>query len=110
MNLDELVASIPEADLEAELSHWVGEWKKDSSDVNRLCELITRWHGITWFADQQAQDEFWAKFQLFKRNAIDGLGGMTVNERLYWFGLIDEWSSLGDAGQKRVRTKLHASA
>ncbi|QFS87414.1 MULTISPECIES: hypothetical protein [unclassified Marinobacter] len=110
MNLDELVTSIPEADLKAELSQWVDEWKKDSSDVNRLYELIAKWHGNTWFVDQAAQDGFWANLQSFKQQAIDGLGGMTVNERLYWFGLFDDWDSLGEAGKERLRAKLHANA
>ena len=110
MNLDELVTSVPEAKLKVELLQWVAEWKKDSSDVNRLYELAAKWHGNTWFADSQAQNQFWANLQIFKQQAINGLGGMTVNERLYWFGLFDEWDSLSEAEQERVRTKLHASA
>lgn len=44
MNLDELVTSVPEAKLKVELLQWVAEWKKDSSDVNRLYELVAKWH------------------------------------------------------------------
>ncbi len=110
MNLDELVKSIPEADLKADLSQRVDERKQDSSGVNRLYEVIARWHCNTWFVDQLAQDEFWANLQLFKQKAVDGLGGMTVNERLYWFGLFDEWDKRGEAEQERVRAKLRASA
>ena len=110
MNIDELVNLIPEEDLRSNLSHWVNEWKKDDTDIHRLYELIAQWHGNVWFQDQKSQAEFWSNLQGFKRNAIDSLGGMTVNERLYWFGLFEEWDSSNKKGQQRIREKLHAPA
>ena len=108
MNIDELVNSIPEDRLRLNLFHWVSEWKKDDTDIHRLYEIVAKWHGNVWFQDQKSQNEFWSSLQAFKINAIDGLGGMTVNERLYWFGLFDEWNNADKKGQQCIRGKLHA--
>ncbi len=110
MDLDELVNSVPESELRAQLSNWVDEWKTDESDVERLSELIGKWHGNVWFRDREAQDEFYERFQKFRKQAIQNLGGMTVNERLYWFGLIDNWDSADSKSRIRIRVKLRAHA
>jgi len=110
MNLDELVDSIPESELKAQLLHWVEGWKVDDSDVEALSELIDKWHGSVWFSDQQAQNEFYERFQKFREEAIQGIGGMTVNERLYWFGLFEHWDGSEDESRHRIRAKLRADA
>ena len=108
MNLDELIESIPEAELRGELFRWVEKWKTDESDVESLATLIQKWHGNVTFADPRAQDEFYSRYQSFRENAIRKLGGMTVNERLYWFGLFDHWDDSDDNTRARLRTKVHA--
>lgn len=110
MNIDELVSSIEETELRENLGHWVCEWKKDESDINKLYELVAKWHGNVWFKDQAKQNEFWSNLQSFKESAVNGIGGMTVNERLYWFGLFKEWDSSNESNQQRIRSKLHAPA
>lgn len=109
MNLDELVASIPEPGLRDELFRWVDEWKSDQSDVERLSALIREWHGNVSFADPHAQDEFYARFEHFREWVIQNLGGMTVNERLYWFGLFDHWDQSNESTRERLRVKLRAN-
>lgn len=110
MNIDELVSSIEENELRENLSQWVCEWKKDESDINKLYEMVAKWHGNVWFKDQSKQNEFWLNLQVFKDKAVTGIGGLTVNERLYWFGLFGEWDSSNETDQQRIRGKLHAHA
>jgi hypothetical protein len=110
MNLDELVNSIPEKEHRERLSNWVRDWKKDSSDIEALGELIEKWHGNVWFNSQQHQNEFYEEFIKFKSVAISGVGGMSVNERLYWFGLFEEWDSSDQEDHLRIRGKVHAHA
>ena len=110
MNLDELVNSIPEKEQREQLFTWIQEWKKDHSDVEALGDMIEKWHGNVWFKCQEQQDKFYENFIKFKEEAIEGVDGMTVNERLYWFGLFDEWDNSNEEGQLRIRGKLHAHA
>ncbi|MBB5213105.1 hypothetical protein [Microbulbifer hydrolyticus] len=110
MNLDELVNSIPESDLRENLSHCVGEWKQDDKDIEVLTDLIRKWHGNVWFQEADASNKFHSEFQKFKSVAIDNIGGLTLNERLYWFGLFDAWGSGNETTQNRLRSKLRANA
>lgn len=108
MDIDELVSTIGEEDLRDSLARWVYEWKKDTSDVYKLYELIAKWHGNVWFSDRSMQNDFWSSLRSFKKDAIDGVGGMTVHERLYWFGLLEEWAHSDEVDQLRIRDKLLA--
>ena len=110
MNIDELVNSIAEDEHRISLARWVDEWKKDDTDVHNLYRLIVKWHGNVWFQNQEKHDGFRSDLQAFKESAIDGLGGMTVNERLYWFGLFEAWDHADNQGQQRIRRKLDAPA
>lgn len=110
MNLDELVNSVPEIDLRENLSRWVEEWKQDDKDIEKLAYLIGKWHGNVWFQDADASNKFHSEFQSFKSAAIDNIGGLTLNERLYWFGLFELWDSSNETTRNRLRSKLHANA
>lgn len=110
MNLDELVNSVPEIDLRENLSRWVGEWKQDDKDIEALAYLIGKWHGNVWFQGADSSNKFHSEFQNFKSAAIDNIGGLTLNERLYWFGLFEAWESGNEITHKRLRGKLRANA
>ena len=110
MNLDELVNSVPEVELREKLYHWVGEWKQDDKDVEALAYLIGKWNGSVWFQDTDASNKSHSSFQNFKSTAIENIGGLTLNERLYWFGLFGVWENANATTQQRLRSKLHANA
>lgn len=111
MILDELVQSIPdsESDLRGQLARWVDEWKQSGESVEKLGYMIGKWHGNVWFKDAQVSNSFWQKLCKFRAEAIDGIGGMTVNERLYVFGLIPQWDLTDETGKLKIREKLHAN-
>jgi len=108
MNLDELVNSISEQEHREDLTHWVSKWKKDETNIHALYQLIAKWHGNVWFQNQNSQNAFYNNLQKFKHEAIDGLKGMTVNERLFWFGLFEEWDLANNSEQERIRNKIGA--
>ena len=110
MNLDSLVNSIAEIELREQLSHWVNEWKKDDKDVEFLSYMLGKWHGNVWFKDREDSDAFYKHLQDFRKDAIAGIGGLTLNERLYWFGLFEAWDVSDNANQALIRKKLHANA
>lgn len=110
MNLDELVDSIPEQELRENLFKWVEEWKQDHKDVEALAYLIGKWHGNVWFQNSDVSNEFHSNYQSFKSLAVENVGGLTLNERLYWFGLFEAWENGNETIRQRLRSKLHANA
>jgi len=110
MNIDELVNSIQELKLRKQLTQWVSEWKCDESDVLQLSDIISKWHDNVWFKNNSESNEFLNQFNAFKLSAIDGLGGLTLNERIYLFGLFEQWDCANETEQNKIRHKLHANA
>lgn len=111
MILDELVQSIPdsESDLRGQLTRWVDEWKRSEESVEQLSYMIGKWHGNVWFKNTQVSNYFWQKLCKFRAEAINGISGMTVNERLYVFGLMHLWESTDETGKLKIREKLRAN-
>ena len=110
MNIDELANSISEEELKLNLVKWINGWKSDNNDINELYNMVSKWHGNVWFKSEKESNKFYENLQLFKAKAIDGLGGLTVNERLFFFGLFNDWENADKNGQNRIRGKIHASA
>jgi hypothetical protein len=110
MNLDELVASIPDAehDNRVRLAQIVDAWKNDGSTVDDLGGRIEKWIGHIWFSSDEAHQQFYKAWSEFKKSGIHGIGGMTMNERLYWFSLIDLWESSDSAAKTTTYAKLKA--
>ena len=79
MNLDELVNSVKEEEHRKDLAHWVAKWKGDELDIYSLYQMISKWHGSVWINDPGSQNAFYSGLQSFKSNAVDNIGGMTVN-------------------------------
>jgi hypothetical protein len=110
MNLDELVNSIPnsESELKQDLKKWIDDWKMNDKNIDDLEPLIGKWHGNVWFKDQQVSNKFYEDFRKFNEKAILGVGGITMIERLYWFGLLDLWDSSDSKIKSIIRLKLKA--
>ena len=110
MNIDELVNSIQQVALRGQLFQWVKEWKDAKADVEDLSKMLLKWHGNVWFQNKGESTEFLNQLNDFNVNAIDGLSELTLNERLYWFGLFEYWDCSDENDQNIIRRKLHANA
>jgi hypothetical protein len=108
MNLDELIASISDSELKNQLKQVVLEWKMSNSSIENLSKTIEKWHGNVWFSARENSDKFYKDFCEFKISAINNINGMTLNERLYWFGLFDIWDKSTKDLKKTIRFKLKA--
>jgi hypothetical protein len=110
MNLDDLVESIhhSDIDLQKQLKFLIENWKKDSSSLEDLSLIIEKWQGNVWFSSNKNSNEFFEKWNEFKDKAINSIGGMTMNERLYWFGLFEIWDNSNSESKKTICIKLKA--
>lgn len=112
MNLDDLVQSIPdsEPDLRNQLAHWIDEWKRSGDSIEKLSYLVGKWHGNVWFEEADVSNKFCRDWTQFKTEAIEGINNMTMNERLFSFGLFALWDSADEKSKSIIRTKLKANA
>lgn len=111
MNVDDLVQSIPnsESDLRNRLDHWIDDWKSNEESIEKLSYLVEKWYGDVWFKETDVSNKFYQNWIQFKAEAIEGINGMTMNERLYAFGLFSLWDSADEKTKSVIRAKLKAN-
>ena len=113
MNIDELAKKIRSVSGEKgvqRLADILIEWKSDNQTTEDLNDTIERYIGNSWFEKDEDHSKIYKMWSLFRDKAILGIGGMTMNERLYWFGLFDEFDACQNQESKlRIYNKLMAS-
>ena len=113
MNIDELakkIRTVSDGEQVQRLADLLIEWKSDHQTVEYLNETIERYIGNTWFETDDNHSKIYKMWSSFRDKAIFGIGGMTVNERLYWFGLFDEFDACQNQESKlRIYNKIMAS-
>ena len=113
MNIDDLVKEIRSVSSEKVVQGLVDllrKWKKSDETVEDLNITIERYFGNTWIKKDENYNRIYHVWSSFRDQAIAGIAGMTMNERLYWFGLFDEFDACPDQEAKlKIYKKLMAS-
>ena len=108
MNIDNFLDLILDRELKLNFQHSLNNWKADDSTIETLEYMVGKWHGNVWFKSTEESNEFHYAWIKFKEDYIHNIGGLTLNERLYFFGLNDMWEQGSQEDHKRIRTKLKA--
>lgn len=113
MDLDELATAMRKTSSDPvvlRLSDLLSVWKDDSSDAKELESTVERYIGNTWIADTAEHEKIYSLWSQFRDDAIHGIGGMTMNERLYCFSLFPRWEGTKtDEDRKAIYAKLLAN-
>lgn len=113
MNLDELIVRLQDVSADpvvADLAKHLAQWKDNGKTTEELRQHIERFIGNTWIQNQDEHSQVYALWSDFRDKAIHGIEGMTMNERLYYFGLLDRFDACEDDESRLIiYTKLHAS-
>ena len=99
MNLDELAEAIRKISSEEvvqKLSRLLVEWKSNDETVEVLKERIERYIGNTWIESNEDHEKIYHMWASFRDEVISEVRGMTMNERLYQFGLFDRFDACLD--------------
>jgi hypothetical protein len=103
MTIDELASSIarlsPEAVVQG-LAQLLIDWKCDASTVEQLSTRVDRYIGNTWIVDDAIHARAHNMWSEFRAAEVQGIGGMTMNERLFSFGLFAEFDNASTAEQR----------
>jgi len=113
MNLDELAKEITRISPEKvvqDLSRILLEWKENDNTARELQDRVEHCLGHTWITSNYDHRTIYKLWASFRDNAITDIGGMTMNERLYNFGLLERFDTCTDEKCKlAIYQKLHAS-
>lgn len=111
MNLDDLATEIANISPDRNgrgFATALLNWKADSTDVNALAVLGDRYIGHTWFETDAMHDAIYRLWSGFRNEAISNINGMTLNERLYSFGLFERFDSADPIERDVIYGKLLA--
>jgi hypothetical protein len=113
MNLDELAQKIREVSDEKVvqgLADLLVAWKEDQRTAEQLRESVERYIGNSWIEKDADHSKVYQMWSLFRDQAILGIDGMTMNERLHWFGLVGRYDACRNQEAKvSIYRKLHAN-
>ena len=112
MNLDELAQEFSNISSEKplhDLVQWLENWKSGNESVRGLEEMVERFFGNSWLQSEADHSKAYGLWLEFKHDAIDRIDGMTMNERLFLFGLFERFDRSSTEEQKHaVYSKLLA--
>ena len=113
MNLDQLTQEILRISAEGDvlrLATLLLDWKSDDTTVRKLHERFEQCLEGLQTIDSQRYALLRALWTIFRESSIDGISGMTMNERLYCFSLMDRFDSTSDPKEIHlIYQKLHTT-
>jgi hypothetical protein len=113
MNYDEFVNEVQKYDSDSDVAKLLGllkGWKLNDENVFKLQSTIERFFGHSWIESEETHDHLYKLWSSFNNSAIGNIGGMTMNERLFWFGLFDQFDSCKSEIKKQlIYSKLSAN-
>ncbi|MEO8298739.1 MAG: hypothetical protein ABI574_13130 [Burkholderiales bacterium] len=113
MDLDELITAIRQTSSDpvaSKLAALLSIWKDDGSDTKELETTVERFIGNTWIDSKTEHKTIYSLWSQFRDEEIHGIGGMTMNERLYCFSLFPRWDSAhADNEKEAIYAKLLAN-
>ena len=96
MNIDELIHGIrscsPEREVQG-LADWIADWKVGETTIENLKHIGDKYLGTMWLSSDALHEAVYALWQRFVHEKIEKVHGMTMNERLFTFGLMDQFDA-----------------
>ena len=105
MNYDEYIKEadkFSDDDVVSRLRKHLISWKDDDTNILELADTTERFFGNSWIESEETHSHLYRLWSTFKKDAIEGAGGMTMNERLFWFGLFERFEKSGSESEKKV--------
>ena len=85
----------------------LSRWLDDDSTAEELVANLDRTLGHTWFSSEDVHATVAQRIARL-RDTVATVGGMTMNERLVVFDLLDRWDHSSNAERDVLYKKVHA--
>lgn len=85
----------------------LGMWTEDDSPVDEFIRELERTLGGVWFSNNELHATV-ALTLARLRDAVEAIGGMTMNERLATFGLLSRWDRSSESERRCLYRKVLA--
>lgn len=96
-----------DADIVSLLLARIAAWKLSHETPDELDHMLERVLGHSWFSSDRLHFQVYELVLLF-RSKITALGGMTMNERLAIFDLMERWDRSSEHERDALYAKLLA--
>ncbi len=113
MTIDDLALTIESAspeDASRKLAGLLRQWKTDDTTIGRLADLVERYIGNAWFEKDEVHALIYSAWSSFRNDEIRMVAGMSMNERLFVFGLTERFDRAGVDERRSIYEKLEAAA
>jgi hypothetical protein len=97
----------PDAALVDLFLHRLSRWGEDDTTAEKLVFDLDRTLGHVWLSTNESHATV-ALIIARLRDTVAAIGGMTMNERLYVFDLMDRWDQTPDAERDVLYKKVLA--
>ena len=81
------------------------DWRSDASTTEDLRQSVEHYIGNTWIASTGEHEAIYSLWLAFRDECILGRGGMTMNERLFCFNLLEAWDRAPDTEARTIIQK-----
>lgn len=92
-SLTQKIRSISSDQIIQKLADQFEEWKLNDQDIRFLESSIEKFIGTTWIESEDEHNLAYKHWTNFKRENIQVIHGMTMNERLFAFGLMERYDN-----------------
>lgn len=106
--LEDIVRATSPEPAAQQLASLLRSWKDDDTTVEALREQVERFIGNAWIEREEHHNAICAAWSAFVGSTIASVKGMTMNERLYLFGLERRFEEAPDEQKSMLYAKVLA--
>jgi len=114
LTLSELIPALRESSsdpLVLWLIQLLEEWRADASTTEDMRQSVERYFGNSWISSDPEHKQVYSLWSAFRDQCIAGRGGMTINERLFCFDLLQAWDEAPNEDARAVvRRKVDSAS
>lgn len=96
------IQSVSDDPVIQKLASELANWKQRNDNVKQLESTVEKFIGTTWISRNEEHEQVYQLWSNFRDENIRTIHGMTMNERLFVFGLLDHFDKCKTNDEKDI--------